>query len=357
MCQSGNPTFCSEQQSCVPSQSILGIDVSNAKGTINWNSVYADGKKFAFIKATQRNNFTDPNFVTNINNARNVGILAGAYHFACPAVDVSQFCYTNGNATVEALNFINVAGPYITNGYLRPVLDLEIGSNLDNAYLSNWVHEFISVVKSKTGVEPIIYLNKDYAQNHLDSSVSVYDLWIAHLSEDPNLPPTPVSLGIWQTQGWDFMQYSWTGSVNGILGEVDLDTVNGDINTLNNYVISLSPLACGTTITQSTTLYNDIIGCAGNGLTISGTGKSTQSSQTSNIILDCNGHSIQGTNGINGIVIDNSDSVEVRNCVINGFNTNGIFLEESSYNIIDSNTITGANNAIYLLSSMADPQN
>src|SRR4051812_1535161 len=63
----------------------LGIDVSHWDGTINWTSVRAAGKEFAFQKATEGTTYTDPTFTTNMNGGKNAGVLMGAYHFGHPA--------------------------------------------------------------------------------------------------------------------------------------------------------------------------------------------------------------------------------------------------------------------------------
>ncbi len=202
-----------------------GIDVSHHQGTIDWNLVYQSGKVFAFVKATEGYTYNDPQFVTNMVNGTNAGVLMGAYHFARP---------DNNSAVDEAHHFLQVAGNYIGQGYLPPVLDLEDppGGDLQNLYtsteLTNWVQTWLQVVEDSTGVEPIIYTNGRYT-NYLQSSLNHYRLWIAE--PDGNTNP-PDNLGHWTT--WSFKQYSWTGSVNGISGDVDLNVFNGTMTELNN---------------------------------------------------------------------------------------------------------------------------
>ncbi|MBI2583831.1 MAG: peptidoglycan DD-metalloendopeptidase family protein [Candidatus Aenigmarchaeota archaeon] len=220
----------------VPDQRPKGIDVSHLQGTIDWTKVKNSGIQFAFVKASQRNNYRDPNFETNMANAKSAGIFAGAYHFACPVEDDELYCYRAYTAKEEAENFVNAAGNYIKEGYLRPALDLEVGASLGKTALSNWVNEFMSIVKEKTGVEPIIYVNSNYANNYLDGTVSKYSLWIAHWTYDTSKSP---NTGIWST--WDFWQYSEKGTNPGISGNVDLDIFNGDLNRLNAFVISSAP--------------------------------------------------------------------------------------------------------------------
>ena len=223
-------------------EKIKGIDISHWQGDIDWSNVYNAGYKFAFAKATGGTGFIDGEFEGNMIEGHNVGMLIGAYHFAYPEyndpVDEAQF-------------FVSVAGEYLRVGYLRPVLDIEDDLN-ENSYpwklgkeaLSNWIHEFMSTVESETGVQPIIYVNKNYANDHLDTSINQYQLWIAHWTCDTNRPPDTGDTGIWNN--WDFWQY-WEPEpencgenfIPGInTGGVDLDVFNGDMSRLNTFVIT-----------------------------------------------------------------------------------------------------------------------
>jgi GH25 family lysozyme M1 (1,4-beta-N-acetylmuramidase) len=203
---------------------IQGVDVSHWQGDVNWVEVYDAGYRFAFCKATEGVGFTDPYFEVNMNAARDAGVFIGGYHFARPDLD-------NG-AAAEAQYFVEVSNPYLKEGYLRPVLDLERGAELGKQALSSWVHEWMNTVEDETGVQPIIYVNSYYANNFLETSVRRYNLWIAHWTYDPSIPP---DTGIWDT--WDFWQYSNQGIVPGVNGFVDLDLFNGDIEKLKTFVI------------------------------------------------------------------------------------------------------------------------
>lgn len=197
-----------------------GVDVSHWQGNINWLEVYSAGYRFVFVKASEGVGWADPNFVANMENGRDAGLFMGAYHFA--RTDLGN------NPEDEAYYFINVASGYLCEGFLRPVLDLEVGSSLGKEALSNWVRTWMETVKNETGIEPIIYVNSNYANNYLDESIAHYNLWIAHWTYDPSTPP---NTGIWNS--WDFWQYSNNGSVPGITGYVDLDLFNGDEEKLN----------------------------------------------------------------------------------------------------------------------------
>ena len=96
-----------------------GIDVSDFQGNMtqaDWNSVFNAGKMFAWSKATEGGTFTATTFANNMNEGTAAGVYMGAYHYAHPE--------TNAAAT-DAAHFVAVAGPYLTNGHLRPMLDIE----------------------------------------------------------------------------------------------------------------------------------------------------------------------------------------------------------------------------------------
>ena len=205
----------------VRATTVNGIDVSHYQGTVIWGDVFQEGYRFAFAKATEGTSYVDPEFENNMKNGTAAGLYMGAYHFADPEQD---------NATAEADHFISVISPYLKDGYLKPVLDLEEGSSLGKTALSNWVNIFMNEIRTKTGLTPIIYTNSNYADNYLDSSVTQWPLWIANYGvSSPNT-------GIWDT--WAFWQYSDSGSVTGIAGSVDTDYYNGDLQSLYaNFVI------------------------------------------------------------------------------------------------------------------------
>ena len=205
-----------EQVVDLPQEFVDGIDVSHWQGDIDWDQVYGSGKRFAFVKASEGISYRDPKFEENMANGREAGMLMGAYHFARPI---------NNSAVDEARFFVSVIEDYLTEGYLRPALDLEVGEG-DWGYLSEWVHEFMNTVRDETGIVSVIYVNSYYA-NNLDQSLAQYSLWIARWTYDTSVLPDP---GVWPS--WDFWQWSNQTLCPGIEGYVDGDVYNGDINNL-----------------------------------------------------------------------------------------------------------------------------
>ena len=232
----------SETLAAATSEYILGTDVSVWQGTNNWASAAASGIEFAFIRAVDRDGEIDTKFYSNIVQAKAAGIYAGAYQFVTPWTDGYN------DAVEEAQLFASVIAPYLTDGYLRPVLDIEAGPphvpypiDLDNTVLTNWIHDYMEEFERLTGVQPLIYCNTYYAANAFNSSVNQYDLWLANWTDDPDSPPGGNADGVWN--GYDFWQYSGGGvSIPGIGNAVDGDVYFGTVaEMLAEYGITIEP--------------------------------------------------------------------------------------------------------------------
>ena len=223
----------------------LGVDVSHYQGATgisqsSWNQMFADGKRFAIIKASE--GLTGPDdaaMANNVARATAAGLLAGVYHYAHP-----ENRPTPAGAVQEADHFLGYAGNAIGPGFLRPVLDLEgSASTLSTPALTDWVIAFHDriVEQRGAGAAPIVYTSRSYAKTELDSRVANYDLWLAYPTNvdatitDP--PPTSSYLdptGVFNN--WSFWQYSWTGSSGGI-SPLDLDVCHDDFKPLSSFII------------------------------------------------------------------------------------------------------------------------
>jgi GH25 family lysozyme M1 (1,4-beta-N-acetylmuramidase) len=246
---------------------ILGIDVSHYEGTVNWVQAKTKPIRFAWAKATEGTTYTDPDFVNNEVTGTAAGVAIGAYHFARPE---------DNTAAAEASYFLSVAGPYINACSLPPSLDLEdppsgpsLQSSFTSAALTQWVQDWVTAVKTQTGITPVIYIGASNAA-YLNSSINTYPLWMSNPNGCPTTPPA--SMGVWTD--WAFKQYSWTGTVPGITGStgaVDLDVFNGDSTAFaallgctsgiteqipnNNFIIYPNP--ANNNITLENTSLND----------------------------------------------------------------------------------------------------
>jgi GH25 family lysozyme M1 (1,4-beta-N-acetylmuramidase) len=196
-----------------------GIDVSHWQNEIDWPSVAAANKKFAFMKASEGRDFVDDRYTLNRARAKSAGILVGAYHYAQPHV-------TAGDAVVEADHFLATAD--IAAGDLPPVLDLEETNGLSDAEMVTWVRTYLERIYERTGVRAMIYTSPNFWANSVGGSTwfaanGYRLLWVAHWTTGaPTVPAAD-----WAGFGWTFWQYTSNGSVPGIVGRVDLDRFSG----------------------------------------------------------------------------------------------------------------------------------
>ena len=198
----------------------FGIDVSHHEGTIDWNQVKNDPNQVNFMitKVTegseQGTNYVDPTFQYNINGANNVGILTGAYHFF-RAISVND-------AKQEAAFFIkNLQSVTLT----APVfVDVEVNDrNLDPDTLTDAVNAFLTELKNAGYTSTGVYSNLYFFQNSLNPSrLQNTLLWVARY----NTRGPGMDCDIWQ--------YTDTGSVQGINGNVDCNIAYVDLNINNN---------------------------------------------------------------------------------------------------------------------------
>ena len=185
------------------SENVDGIDVSHWQGDIGWMKVAGAGYEFAFAKGTEGVGWTDTMFHQNMAEGENAGVYLGIYHFARPDL---------GNTGAEEANyFLSVVGDYLKSGYLRPVLDLEVGTSLGKAALSSWVVEWMETVKNRTGISPLLYTNPNYINYYLNTSVTEYDLWVAHWTCEPEPSYNVPNTGTWRD--WAFWQYYGPGDL------------------------------------------------------------------------------------------------------------------------------------------------
>ena len=202
---------------CAPADTVEGIDVSKWQGEIDWDAVAGDGIEFAIIRATHGTDIIDEWFDTNWRRAREVGIVRGAYQF-----------FEGGQDPIgQADLFVDMVGE-LEPGDLPPVIDVESpDGNPPVAEYQDNVRAWLDRVEEGLGLPPIIYTGKYYWDARLGGTDEFEDhpLWQAWWSA--NCPDTPAG---WSQ--WTFWQYSSTGRVAGIGGNVDRDRFDGTIEDL-----------------------------------------------------------------------------------------------------------------------------
>ncbi|MEP2682125.1 MAG: GH25 family lysozyme [Sulfitobacter sp.] len=203
---------------------VHGIDVARFQNNIDWNTARKNGVNFAFIKATEGGDLKDINFDTHWQGAGQAAVKRGAYHFY-------YFCTSPED---QARWFIrNVPR---TPGMLPPVLDMEWNPFSPTcahirppaAEVRDQMRRWLAVVEGHYGQRPIIYTTPEfYRQNGLNG-FNGYDFWLRTTAKTP--------AEAYPGQTWRFWQYSATGIVPGIGGDVDINAFSGSRAEWQNWV-------------------------------------------------------------------------------------------------------------------------
>lgn len=207
-----------------------GIDVSRFQGTIDWKAVGTTKIKFAYVAASRGMGLdclvagdqcgADPYYDANRRAARAQGIRVGAYHRAFAAGNTRA--RAREDALREARVFCHSVG-HLGKADLVPALDVEVPFvRLSPDRLRYWIRTWLEHVQSKLGVKPIIYTNTSSWASTGDTGRFArrgYRLWVANFGvSSPSMPAAN-----WADKGWTMWQFSSTGRVRGIDGNVDRD--------------------------------------------------------------------------------------------------------------------------------------
>ena len=197
-----------------------GIDVSKHQGTIDWNLVAQDGVEFAFIRVGYRGYGTgklmeDEFFEENIKGALSAGIKTGVYFY-------SQ-AVTEEELLEEAAFVLEKIAPYKIE--CPVVFDVERVSGAEGRMDALSVEERTSLALlfcqtiEQAGYKPMIYHNTEMGVMLLRLEVlEAYGKWFAAYSDKFYYP---YEYKIWQ--------YSQSGTVQGIQGNVDLNISFGPV--------------------------------------------------------------------------------------------------------------------------------
>jgi GH25 family lysozyme M1 (1,4-beta-N-acetylmuramidase) len=211
---------------------VTGIDVSAFQGTIDWAAVATSGATFAYIRATEQANIPDGYFAANYAGAKNNGLYAGAYHRARPGL-------SSGRS--QADYFLDHAQYTADGRTLPPMLDIEWPRstwtglnacyNMSPTALVAWIRDFVNEVAARTGRLAMIYTNPNWWNPCTASNTGfgAYPLFNSGYLASP--PPPPAG---WTT--WTLWQYTASGRVAGITGNVDQDVFNGTVAGLSRLV-------------------------------------------------------------------------------------------------------------------------
>ena len=191
-----------------PSSSTIyqGIDVSSWQGNINFAQVKNAGIDIVYIKSSEGVSYIDPYFERNYQNAKANGLKVGFYH------------YVTARTVEEARNQANFFAKVISGKEpdCKLAMDFESFGNLSVNQINEISKVFLETLQNATNKEVLIYSNSYTARTILSSDLAIYPLWVANYGVSE-----PGGNDKWNT--WVGWQYTSTGRVSGISGNVDRD--------------------------------------------------------------------------------------------------------------------------------------
>lgn len=198
---------------CLSQTCIRGIDVSTHQKEIDWVQVKNAGFEFVMIRLGYRGSvqgllFEDEWAQSHYQGAKAAGLKVGGYFFS-QAVTVEE-------AKEEARYAMQIIQDWELDMPL--VYDWELiqedyrNADLDARTLTDCVKAFCDTVE-QAGYTSMVYFNPDVSSTRIYlEELSDYDFWLA-MYHDEMVYPYKV----------DMWQYTCTGSVPGIQGNVDID--------------------------------------------------------------------------------------------------------------------------------------
>lgn len=192
-----------------------GIDVSSWQNEIDWKAVKDSGKvEFVFAKATEGTDNVDSQFIANHTGCKEAGITFGAYHFFHFGQDPEE----------QARHFLATISGY--EGTLLPMVDVEGGGQdgvTNLATLTALLSAFLRVVEASLGGKKCI-IYSDYGDwngfMQGTDAFSGHPFFVAEYNSDAE-PTLPNGFS-----DWALWQYTSSGQIPGISGNVDCDRLN-----------------------------------------------------------------------------------------------------------------------------------
>ncbi len=186
-----------------------GVDVSVYQGNIDWNKAKADGIEFAIMRAGYGKYVSqkDKYFDQNMKNAKAAGLPCGVYWFS--------YALTPEDAIKEADACYEVIKNYKLEYPVSFDMETESQMKLPKETVAQIIEAFCGRMESY-GYYTTLYTYASFLNYKVEDRIfDKYDIWVAHYNT--NKPAFNRNYGLWQ--------YSCTGSVWGITGNVDRDYV------------------------------------------------------------------------------------------------------------------------------------
>lgn len=191
-----------------------GVDVSTHQKDIDWRAVAEDGVDFAILRLghrgyTEGGLFLDRTFERNLRGALDAGLEVGVYFFS-QAVTPEE-AEEEADYILDVLDGQELAFPVAFDWESIPG-DEARTDGLEGTVMTRCAAAFCKRIED-AGYRPAVYFNQTQGYLHYDlRELTDYELWLAEYDTVPDF-----------YYRFDLWQYSHTGRVEGIQGDVDLD--------------------------------------------------------------------------------------------------------------------------------------
>lgn len=206
---------------CTKQDSYPGIDVSAYQGDVDWEQVADSGIRFAIVRLGYRGYgkagkmVEDSYAKKNLSGAADAGLAVGAYFFS-QALNIQEV-----DEEIEFL--LDILGD--THLDMPIILDWEVVNesartvNMDARTLTDCLLHFCQVMEEK-GYQPMVYFNWSQSRNLIYlHELEDYPFWLALYQDRMTYP--------YRVEMW---QYTCTGKVPGIQGDVDVNVFMPDFS-------------------------------------------------------------------------------------------------------------------------------
>lgn len=207
------------------------IDVSSYQGDINWKSVKSSGISNAILKVIRKDLNPDKKFEQNWNGCKSADVnVIGVYNYS--------YATTVTKAKSDAEKVLSILNGRKCSIWLDIEDDCQKGLGKT---LVDIINAYANVVVS-SGYDFGVYTGMSFYNSYLKpyaSQIQCSNFWIAryyngynkmNVGVMPNEKYNPKTSICRDIYGW---QYTSSGIVSGISGNVDLDIVYGDIKSSN----------------------------------------------------------------------------------------------------------------------------
>ena len=194
--------------------SVLGIDVSSHQGDIDWEAIAQEGVSFVILRIGYRGYTAgglnaDEAFSENLTGAQENGILVGAYFYS-QAVSAEE-ALEEAEYTLSLLDGAALDLPVFYDWEMQTA-DGSRTLDVDESILTDCAAAFCQAIEAG-GYDAGVYFYSSLALDTYDlTQLLSYDFWLSQPGETPDFDYV-----------FTYWQYSYTGSLDGIDGDVDLD--------------------------------------------------------------------------------------------------------------------------------------